>query len=47
MGGLSPISPVDMVWMAQQLQWPADPDEVVRVLTAMDDAFRELNQPAK
>ncbi|MFG6139511.1 hypothetical protein [Halomonas sp. B23F22_10] len=43
MGGIPPISPVTILDLRERLRWPAEPDEAVAVLCAMDDAFREMH----
>ena len=45
--GLAPISPIDVLTMAEKLAWPCTFDEAVQVLTAMDDEFRRINAPGK
>ncbi len=45
MSGITPINPVTVLDLAERLEWPCDPDEALSVVIAMDDAFREINQP--
>lgn len=47
MGGIPPINPVTALDLSDRLQWPADDEEVMTVIIAMDDQWREMNQPAK
>ena len=47
MGGIPPINPVTALELSDRLQWPADDEEVMTVITSLDDQYRELNQPAK
>jgi hypothetical protein len=45
MGGIAPVSPIDIMELCEKLQWPCGYDTAVHVLTAIDDTYRELNQP--
>ena len=47
MGGIAPINPVTALELADRLQWPCEAEECLTVIMALDDQFRELNQPAK
>lgn len=47
MGGIAPINPVTALDLADRLQWPCDPEELLTVIIALDDQWRELSQPAK
>ena len=47
MGGVPPINPVTALELADRLQWPAEDEEVLTVIIALDDQWRELNQPSK
>ena len=40
---IPPISPVTVLDLRERLCWPAEPDEAVAVICAMDDAWRELH----
>lgn len=42
MSGIPPLNPIDILDLSERLDWPAEPDECVQVITAMDDAFRDL-----
>lgn len=42
---MTPISPVTVLDLAERLEWPCDPEEAISVVIAMDDTFREINQP--
>lgn len=44
MAGAMPLNPLDVLDMADRLEWPCQPDECIEVITAMDDMYRELNQ---
>lgn len=47
MGGIAPINPVTALELADRLQWPCEAEECLTVIMALDDSYRELNQPAK
>jgi len=40
MGGLMPLPPLDILSMAERLQWPCQPDECLEVIGALDDDYR-------
>jgi hypothetical protein len=44
MGGMMPIPPMDIIGMAEKLQWPCEPDECLQVITEIDDDYRERAQ---
>ena len=44
MSGMTPINPINVLDLAERLEWPCDPDEAISVVIAMDDAFREIHQ---
>lgn len=43
MGGMPPINPIDMLALSERLGWPAEDEDVIAVLCAIDDACRELH----
>lgn len=44
MGGIPPLSPVDILDVAERLSWPCEPHECMEVITALDDDYRERNE---
>ncbi len=42
MGGIAPINPVTALELSDRLQWPCEDDEVLTVITALDDQWREM-----
>lgn len=43
-GGIAPINPMDILTMAEKLDWPCSYDEAIHVITSMDDSFRDRHQ---
>lgn len=43
MRGIPPVSPVTILDLRERLRWPAEPDEAVAVICAMDNVWRELH----
>ena len=41
--GIAPINPMDILTMAEKLDWPCSYDEAIHVLTSMDDTFRDMH----
>jgi hypothetical protein len=45
MSSISSINPIDILTLCEKMQWPCPYDEAVTVLLAIDDVYREINQP--
>lgn len=43
MSGIAYLPPLDILSMAEKLNWPCLPDECLAVITAMDDAYIDIN----
>lgn len=42
MSGVPALNPLDVLDLADRLQWPGEPDECLHVISAMDDTWREM-----
>lgn len=47
MGGIAPLNPIAILDLRERLYWPAEPEEAVHVLCAMDDEWRQINDKGK
>lgn len=45
MSGISSINPIDILTLCDKMRWPCSYDDAVTVLLAIDDVYREINQP--
>ncbi|ASK18379.1 hypothetical protein [Halomonas sp. N3-2A] len=44
MGGIAQIPPTKMLYLSDRLGWACEDEELLAVIDAMDDAYRELHQ---